>query len=229
MFSKNRVGISTVYMHDDLYAISKVLQPNYQRFDINGKTGRHGVQCLGEQSNAPVDVLVLCDEDCFISSKDVIDQLVDYVVEHDYAFAGVPDGGCYHTRQSLPFMPNNFFVVLNLKLIRERQLLEEPKAFTLLDLFKYIPFHMIKNSMPFGVGFIEPYYNFYMTILGNGGKPLWLSPYELPQDPISIRFEFQGMIIGYHSWFAREWKKNMDQTERIKKIIALAVKKDDKI
>ena len=66
------------------------------------------------------DIAINVDEDCFITSKEGVMALVEYVISHQIANAGCPDGGSYVPRGGNPLVTNPFFNVFNLNLIREK-------------------------------------------------------------------------------------------------------------
>ena len=115
------------------------------------------------------DIAVNIDEDCFITNKEAVLALVDYVVENNIANAGCPDGGEWTPRSANPIVTNPFFNVLNLHLLREHCTKEQVKAFDYkahLEELKarYPQEHIYEGRTPhLDWTTTEPYYPFFFT------------------------------------------------------------------
>jgi hypothetical protein len=153
------------------------------------------------------DLAINIDEDAFIVTLNEILELANYVVENNYANAGSPDAGDGCPRGANPIVTNPFFNILNLKLIRSKQInKKEIKSFD-YQLYKSkmiecFPKEKLSGSYDFNAEYTEPYYQFFLWLAYNF-KTLYLNTQKHPDGISTILYSPNNKIICYHSWFAR--------------------------
>ena len=159
------------------------------------------------------DVAINIDEDAFLINPDALLELVNFVVEHNYANVGCPDGGMA-LRIFNPIITNPFFNVLNLKLIRTKLIgKNEINAFDYLTVCEEMkarfPIHILKGRYDFKYTNQEPYYPFFFWLAYNFDT-LYL-PAETHTDGIStiLYSPNKSQIICLHAWFARFYKMSL--------------------
>lgn len=154
------------------------------------------------------DIAINVDEDCFITSKEAVMRLVEYVVENGIANAGCPDGGSWFPRAGNPLVTNPFFNVLNLNMIREKYSKKAIKDFDYSQCRKEMEAAYPKRMLYAGRGYFfekvdfEPYYPFFLWLAYNT-RTLYLDN-ERHQDGITtILYNQEGEEMCRHTSFAR--------------------------
>ena len=154
------------------------------------------------------DIAINVDEDCFVTSKQAVLNLVDYVIANGIANAGCPDGGAKLPRIFNPLVTNPFFNIFNLNLLREQYSLQAEKTFDysahkqqMIDAY---PKQLLvaDRLYDFDVTDHEPYYPFFLWQAYHT-KTLYL-PCERHADRwTTILYNHQGEEMCRHTWFAR--------------------------
>lgn len=155
------------------------------------------------------DIAINIDEDCFITNKQAVLDLVNYVIDQKIANAGCPDGGTWCPRGGNPLITNPFFNVFNLNLIREKfskQAIQDydygqyrsqlESAFPQEFLYKDRPYNF-DNSR-----YLEPYYPFFLWMAGNM-KTLYLHNERYSDGWTTILHNHKGEEMCRHTWLAR--------------------------
>ena len=165
------------------------------------------------------DIAINIDEDAFVIDMDAIWDLVEEVVEKEYANAGCPDGGGGCPRSGNPIVTNPFFNVLNLELIRTLPI--DKKS---INHFNYrarknemeaaFPKEMLYSKYDFNRYDYEPYYPFFFWLAYNF-KTLYLHSEKHPDGISTILYNSKKKPICYHSWFARFYLTDSQQRKRI--------------
>ena len=181
------------------------------------------------------DIAINVDEDCFITSREAVMALVDYVVANNIANAGCPDGGAWVPRGSNPLVTNPFFNVFNLNLLREQYSREAEKSFDYAthkqQMIDAYPKAMLLSDRPydFNPADHEPYYPFFLWQAYHT-KTLYLSNSRHADRWTTILYNQNGAEMCRHtwlarfysvpSWIARNFQKNVGkQQQRIDNII----------
>jgi hypothetical protein len=171
------------------------------------------------------DIAINIDEDAFISDFNIILNLADYMIEHGYANSGCPDCSPGCPRAFNPIVINPFFNIMNLELIRKKNIHEQKKiqAFDYnqvkQEMIEKYPSEILKE-MEYSFDFVdvEPYYTFFLW-LAYHFKTLYL-PSKRHNDKIStILYDLDDNIICKHSWFARRYRVLKVHTNRINNLI----------
>ena len=154
------------------------------------------------------DIAINVDEDCFITSKDAVMQLVDYVMANDIANAGCPDGGSFIPRGGNPIVTNPFFNVFNLSLLREQYAHKAEQQFDYLAHLKEMEDTYPKQMIADGRGYHfdqvdrEPYYPFFFWQAYHT-KTLYLRSALHPDGWTTILYNQEGEEMCRHTWYAR--------------------------
>lgn len=153
------------------------------------------------------DIAINVDEDCFITSKEAVMRLVEYVVENGIANAGCPDGG-NNTRGRNPIVTNPFFNVFNLNLIREKFSKAAVRDFQyklyMDEMQQNYPTEMLYEGFKydFAEAGYEPYYPFFLWLAHNV-KTLYLHNIKHADGKTTILLNHLGQEMCRHTWLAR--------------------------
>lgn len=154
------------------------------------------------------NIAINVDEDCFITSREAVMALVDYVIANGIANAGCPDGGGWVPRTGNPLVTNPFFNVLNLDLLREQYSLKAEKAFDysahkqqMIDAF---PPEMLYEGRNYDFSRTdqEPYYPFFLWQAYHT-KTLYLNSRRHADGWTTILYNHKGEEMCRHTWLAR--------------------------
>lgn len=154
------------------------------------------------------DIAINVDEDCFITSKEAVMQLVKYVVTNNIANAGCPDGGQRKRRGGNPLVTNPFFNVFNLNLLREQYSIEAEKSFDYAShkqqMIDAYPKDLLYEgcSYNFDQDDREPYYAFFLW-QASQTKTLYLPAQTHPDGWTTILYNHEGQEMCRHTWLAR--------------------------
>lgn len=216
----NRIKIVINSNHPELFEISKSFCDNlpFEVLLVDGSGGMYGFWYLEYiKNNLDCDWIISIDEDCFIiDTKGVLD-LLQYQIDNDFSFSGMPDGGVANHRVANPIAINTFFTIINMKKLREVDINNSSYDD---DLKNFFPKELIKTDYQFNN--FEPYYCIFFSMLRNNNKPLYLDAYDFEMDNFStVLKNHNGIDIAIHSWMSRAWG-NIENKERILKIIEIA-------
>lgn len=154
------------------------------------------------------DIAINVDEDCFITSKEAVMQLVEYVVANNIANAGCPDGGSFIPRGGNPIVTNPFFNVFNLNLLREKYSHKVEKQFDYFAHQQEMEDAYPKKMLAEGRGYHfdqvdrEPYYPFFFWQAYHT-KTLYLPSARHDDGWTTILCNHNGEEMCRHTWFAR--------------------------
>lgn len=219
----SRIKIVTNSQHDDLVEISRSFYSDlpFECINISGKDGMYGLQFLEHaiKTLTDVDWMIYIDEDCFITNKAAMLDLLFYQIRNNIGFSGMPDGGVVHHRFHNPVGINLFFSIINLKRLRQEFLNIKGSNWYSKDLERFTPHHLLKKEFQISYDNFEPYYSIFFLCLRKGMIPLYLDAYDFKDDEYAtVLKNHLGVDFAYHSWFSRGWK-SPDHNQRIKKLI----------
>ena len=228
-YKGNRICFMTRSMNDSLYKkMRSLINIDYDFIRNVNCSGTYGsAKYLYDLIlNNTYDWIINIDEDFFTFDESAIFDMLDYMKDNGYDYCGVSDGGmCIHRKHS-PIVMNPFFNIFHAKKIREA--LDDVSY---VETFKYdnsmceyMP-NNIKNGFEWDNDNFEPYYPFFYWLRVRGFKPLYLESYEYSDKISTILKNHNGVEIGIHSWYSRNYGIDHEQTNRINDIYALAVKK----
>lgn len=229
-----RVGVVSRSMNNKLYSMMRDLLP--LDFEFVQISDCHGVEGAVNYIYRMVfmeqfDWVINVDEDFYAYDPDSILSLLTHMINNDIDYCGISDGGmCIHRFHS-PIVVNPFFNIFNTRKIRDAldDVMYVERTFKYSDeLFKFMPTN-IKEGFPWVNDNFEPYYPFFYWLPARGFKPLYLESYELPGENIStIVKNHEGVEMGIHTWFTREYGRDEYHTNRINAAYELAVSKQGK-
>ena len=154
------------------------------------------------------DIAINVDEDCFITSREAVMALVEYVRGNKIANAGCPDGGMRKRRGGNPLVTNPFFNVFDLNMLREQYSLAAEKSFDYTShkqqMIDAYPKELLYEgcSYSFDQYDREPYYAFFLWQAYNT-KTLYLNSKLHPDGWTTILYNHLGQEICRHTWLAR--------------------------
>jgi hypothetical protein len=159
--------------------------------------------------DAECDIAINVDEDCFITSKEAVMSLVEYVVDNGFANAGCPDGGSWVPRGGNPLVTNPFFNVFNLNLIREKFSKERIETFDYTscrqEMEASYPQEFLYKDRRYSFDkskYLEPYYPFFLWLAYNT-KTLYLPNAGYPDGWTTVLYNHEGKELCRHTWLAR--------------------------
>jgi hypothetical protein len=168
------------------------------------------------------DIVVVVDDDCFITDWGVVEQIVKDVVDNEYAFAGMPDGGVIKHRTNSWVVANPFFLVLNCKLIKQgKNYIDRYSA----DRFGYNEIvHELKMPDFINVGYRnldDEIFNGLFYYLASTMKPLYIKG-RIIIDDIATTLTYNDKDFLIHTWYSREYSAYDSVRERIDNILKIA-------
>lgn len=226
--NKDKIGLITTVSNWDLYNKTRPYFPEgIKHFTIDGTKGFYGIKSitffLKRLRKYNLDWLIMADEDVIFNMPENVFDLITYLETNNYTVCGMRDGGTLHWRNKNPHMINHFFAVLNLKEIysiyKEKEMMQN----------QYIEeneFSKLPNDLKFqnydSKSLFEPYYRFYLWLLRKGKKIKYLEASNPLKDDYAttLLYDHKGQELLYHTWYARFYGKNTDQTKRINGVIS---------
>lgn len=195
--------------------------PESQHILVDGRTGWFSIwyEWLNKAKDIESDWYVHVDEDCFITTREEIDNLIQYMINNNYDIAGPPDG--HHEYRSGNHMAfNSFFMIMNRKCIdawfnkksvpqfKNEWIEEYPYPKTNHSHYEY---NMEFGSSEKPLGLIwkpetEPYYDFMWVLKDSEIEFHYLKP-EFGEE-----FQTTNLLNNtiYHMWHQRErWSLNI--------------------
>lgn len=154
------------------------------------------------------DIAINVDEDCFITSREAVMELVEYVVANNIANAGCPDGGGWVPRIGNPLVTNPFFNVLNLNLLREQAFDFRHSTFDYsahkAAMVAAFPQDKLYEGRDYDFSRTdqEPYYTFFLWQAAST-KTLYLDSRRHADHWTTILFNHLGHELCRHTWLAR--------------------------
>ena len=184
------------------------------------------------------DIAINVDEDCFITNREAVVSLVDYVLRNGYVNAGCQDGGGWCPRGGNPLVTNPFFNVLDLRLLRQKYSKEAVRSFNYAEHKQAMQASFPAACLIEGRAYsfdktdFEPYYPFFLW-QACATKTLYLYSERHPDGMTTILYNQEGKELCRHTWLARfystpafivrHWQPNAGaQQKRIDNVIAEA-------
>lgn len=231
-----RISITffTRSMNDDLFQRCSSLVPNeFEHKQIKDEKAFDYFLAIMRRCNTTWAVNI--DEDAYISDFNELLNLIEFLDDEGYDFAGVPDGGVCHRRFN-PLIHNAFFNILNIKSIKEsfgrvrkskfvgRYSDEWKEIYEKFIPFKHKKLRYLKNK--------EPYYKFFWSLYSNDLKPYFMNAYEPGQ--INQQEDIDTTVVLshrekpflYHAWYARlfssEYEKHVLRYQNLWKHLGIS-------
>jgi len=184
----------------------------YPKFRLTGTTNDNYLIRL---FLSDCDWIINIDEDCFTIDNNEIQCLLDYMIENNYDYCGMPDGGVTTCRMTAnPLVMNPFFNIFNIRSIQSKfNPLEITRSDFGEDLLDKLPKHLMKCD-DFDFKIHERYSLVFYWLLRNF-KPLWLDANTLEDEITTELLSHRGKPMCWHTWYAREYGRDDCHTVRI--------------
>lgn len=215
---KSKIAVLTTVANFELYKKTSIYFPKgIKHYIIDGTNHMYGINSIiymiSKFKNLGVDWLVMADEDVIFSQPERVFSIIEKMNHENYTVCGVRDGGVIKHRNHNPHVINTFFSILNLKSVLEiwnkKEVLKN--QYTLKGEFKdnlNLLYESDETSL------FEPYYCFYFWLRRNNKKFLFLDA-KMESDDLANTVLFQNAPILLHTWYARNYNKDTEQTDRI--------------
>lgn len=209
-------------MHVGLGKISQNLLADFDfpKFRLRGFTAEGYLDDIWFKKYASKYVINI-DEDAFLFEPKSLLCLLEYMDKHGYAMCGVPDGGAISHRFHHPMVPNPFFNIFNVELLKN--VLLDEKISPIDKMFeKNLP-SVLKKGFSYKFDLFEPFYPHFLSALKSGLSCLYLDSEENPDTLATIVKDQTGNPFLIHTWYARRFYEEQDKRERINSGIELAI------
>ena len=229
---KSNIAILSTVINFDLYHKSSRFFPkDVQKYVIDGRNGMHGLKSIFYMmkmlKNKNIEWLIMADEDVLFQDSKTVFDIISKMQSENYTVCGVRDGGMISHRTFNPYTINTFFSILNFK--------ELEKIWNKNEIIKsnYILDQEFNDDLTnlkwnFDVkSLYEPYYCFYLWLRRKNKKFLFLDA-QMNEDQIANSITYDSKIFLHHTWFARAYGKNDEQTKRINVLFDLLNSKENK-
>jgi hypothetical protein len=165
-----------------------------------------------------IDYAINIDEDAFVVDPDKLIALLKYCISNGYVNCGFPDGGVLRMRTYNPLVTNPFFNIFDVKAIKEKLNYSEIENFDFkqYDYEAKAPSHLYKFNM-YQFDLREPYYRFFLWLNLNF-KVLYLDAEDHSDGITTLLKDMNGAVFLAHTWYARNYAKDVVQTKRINQI-----------
>jgi len=170
---------------------------------------RDALSYLHDVQNVEADVVVNCDEDCYILHWDAVERLIQRMRDGGHSYAGMPDTQLNHPgRNNGWFVHNPFFSIFFPRAVQQC-LLETP----------WYAHAVTVNSNPDHCPHQEVFNNFFAA-LNEGLLGLHLRG-SLHADRFSTELmDLDGKPFALHSWYGRSYDTDEEQHARIDALYA---------
>ncbi|OHT44603.1 hypothetical protein [Flavobacterium tructae] len=230
--NKFNIAILSTVINFDLYDKSSPFFPqDVQKYVIDGRNGMHGLKSIFYMmkmlKNKNIEWLIMADEDVLFQDSEIVFDIINKMKSEDYTVCGVRDGGMIAHRTYNPYLINTFFSILNFKELEKIWNKDEilKNDYSLENEFDddltNLKWNFDTKSL------YEPYYCFYLWLRRKNKKFLFLDT-EMNEDQIANSITYNNRVFLHHTWFARAYGKNDEQTKRINVLFDLLNSKDSK-
>ncbi|MEA4935057.1 MAG: hypothetical protein VB102_00300 [Paludibacter sp.] len=173
-----------------------------------------------------IDYAINIDEDAFVVDNKALIDLLNYCITEKIVNCGMRDGGVLPIRYGNPVVTNPFFNILDVKEIRKNFSQEKINKYRDKEIDYDTLFSNIKFSYKYKISSdYEPYYPFFLW-LNTNYKVYYLNVAEHKDKLSTILYNQEGAEILYHSWYSREYEKDIFHTQRIKDLYHLCSSTD---
>lgn len=211
-----KIVIATRSANEELYQRASAFWPAHiERRRLTGYDHwRDALHYLHDILSLDADVVVNCDEDCFVFDWAQVEQTISVMRVLGATYAGMPDTPDNHPgRNNGAFVHNPFFNII----------FKRPVQRTLLDTPWYA--HAVTiNSNPAGCAHHEVFNNFFAALHENL-RSLAL-PGTLHPDGMSTELRTRhGRPFALHAWYSRAYTTEPEQHARINALHAEAMQR----
>jgi len=211
-----QLTVRTRSSNEDLYIkMASLLPENLKKIrSDNYREWYHAASFLHDSIENTEGMLLIIDDDCFISNWDKVFELVCDCYNESVAYCGVPDFEIIPHRTNSWVVANPFFLILNCDIINAQK---EGLSNSFIDSYDC---HIDESEKPEFIsldcehGDSEPFNGlfYWMHDIGLKYKPLKSAQIF---EGVSTKVIYDGIPICYHSWYSREYAHFIEQKERI--------------
>ena len=191
-------------------ALLKKFVPEWRRVVVDGRRNWTPTGFIEHVIHEDVDYVVHVDEDCFVSSREGLLGLIHCLEsDHSISAAGIPDGGSYY-RNHNPAALNLYFVVFRASALRFAwQERDQWPHMRFQQSYAHEVLRQRDDLDPSRISWDEgePYYPLFWSLLGTGGRFLYLREQLHPTRWSSVVQGADG-AIAEHLWYLRQWFSN---------------------
>ena len=201
-------------MNATLYNLSnEFIAPGIERIRCeNFHTTQDAVNYLYHILKTGDEWIINLDEDAFIVDWNAITDIIKFMSENQYLYAGMPDGGvCWHRKNSW-IVCNPFFNIFNAKAIKpilpDLEIIRHSAYSSHMDQYKP---GFVKGN--YQNGNIEPFNSMFYWLMSHS-KGLYLNGKD-HTDKLSTILIWKEKSFIYHSWYGREFESDPVERSRI--------------
>lgn len=203
-----KIAIATRSRSELLYHRASSFWPDAAQVPRHRITGmdhwRDAIHYLHALLDIDADVVVNCDEDCFVMDWGVVERVCEAVMGPGLVMAGMPDvlEHCHH-RNNAPFVHNPFFNVLRPAPIKA-MLAGHPTYAN----------QVLLNVNPPGCRFHEPFNAFFRVLFDHAAGTVPLDGRD-HADGMSTWLSHAGVPFALHTWYSRQYEHDAVHRDRI--------------
>jgi hypothetical protein len=157
----------------------------------------------------PYDYAINIDDDAFVSRPESIEEIIQYMDDHNYDYCGVSDGGNTTIRGHVnPCSMNPFFNVFNLKNIRQKINVKQPMGIHFDPALKErVPARFKTRNDLEWAPYQEEYYPVFFHLLRDCNA-LFLDATTMTANDdniTSLAYDINERLFLYHTWYSRKY------------------------
>lgn len=200
-------------MNAELYsqAMSFVDLPYAKRRVVGSTSNGYLLEVIGDLE---AGVIVNIDEDAFVTDIEALRRLIAHVVNEGFVNCGMPDGGVLPIRGHHPLVTNPFFTIMNTAEIRRKYRPGIFSGFPLAaeDYLTGHPSNLLRSG--YDMDGFEPY-NELLVWVARTFPTLYLDAKVHSDKKSTVLLNHEGYPFLIHTWYARNYLKDVEETRRI--------------
>ena len=226
---KYKNALVSVSQNDHLFRKTSVTWP--EKFDlikIDGSNGMCGLEAifLLFQKQLSYKYVILIDEDVVVENPAIFHKIVDYMDGNKLDIVGLPDADMGEVRKFNPFACNPFLCFIDYQRVLKKFCKKEILNNQFIKKKEFDIDFTISISNTDTLSLKESYYCFFFWLRRKGFRFGYLDSNQdfSENDPITTSIYFNKSLIGHHSWYAREYGRDLTHTQRINNLLSSSCK-----
>lgn len=226
---KYKNALVSVSQNDHLFRKTSVTWP--EKFDlikIDGSNGMCGLEAifLLFQKQLSYKYVILIDEDVVVENPAIFHKIVDYMDGNKLDIVGLPDADMGEVRKFNPFACNLFLCFIDYQRVLKKFCKKEILNNQFIKKKEFDIDFTISISNTDTLSLKESYYCFFFWLRRKGFRFGYLDSNQdfSENDPITTSIYFNKSLIGHHSWYAREYGRDLTHTQRINNLLSSSCK-----
>lgn len=224
-YNKGKIAIVTTVYNWDLYNKTvKSFPQDIKIYAVDGSKGLYGLESLlhiiRKLKKDKLNWLIMADEDVIFFKSENVFNLIEFLDSKNFTACGMRDGGALRWRNKNPHVLNTFFVILNLKEIYP---IFDGREIRKNQYVKENEFQLNKKGLNHSnydeKSLYEPYYCFFFWLLRKNKKIYYLNAQNPYGDETTLLFDNSNVGFLYHTWYARYYNRQLQQTKRIESVL----------